>query len=103
MEQATLPWDDPEPSELDKKFWEFHKKNPQVFDELVALARKAKAAGRKRIGMQMLFEVIRWQRYINTKGDPYKINNNYASRYARIIPEKFPEFEGMFETRRIRS
>lgn len=90
-------------TEADKKFREFHQKNPEVYRELVKLAYQAHERGRKKIGMQMLVEVFRWNRLIQTKGDVYKINNNYGSRYARMIMEDHPELEGIFNTRELRS
>lgn len=100
MVQPEL-WDQPSPA--DQKFWEFHKKNPQVFDELVKLCEQAKRAGRKRIGIKMMFEVLRWNRHMDTSDEDFKLNNNYAPRYARILVEKHPEYNGLFETRRIRT
>jgi hypothetical protein len=91
------------PSPLDQKFWDFYRKNPQVMEKLIHLTAQAKRAGRKKIGMKMLFEVIRWEHFISTKGDDFKLNNSYTSRYTRLLIEQHPEFESMFETRRIRS
>lgn len=86
-------------SDLDKKFFEFHRNNPWVCEELVALARKAKAAGRTKIGIKMLWEVIRWNRFISTVGDDYKLNNNYHSRYARYVMSTNPDLIGIFNLR----
>jgi hypothetical protein len=91
------------PSTLDAKFWEFHQENPQVFEKLVKMTTELKQAGRRKVGIKMLFEVIRWQHALETRGDHFKLNNSYTSRYARIIEEQHPELAGMFETRSIRS
>lgn len=58
-----------QPSPMDKKFWDFHAKNPKVYELIIKLANDAKRAGRKRIGMKMLFEVIRWHYTLNTSDD----------------------------------
>jgi hypothetical protein len=61
--------------------------------------------GRGKIGIKMLFEVLRWNYYMTTS-DPnsdFKINNNYAPYYARLILERHPEWDGIFELRSIRS
>jgi hypothetical protein len=86
-------------SPMNDAFWKFHEENPQVFDELVLLARLAKSKGRDRIGMKMLWERLRWEIFISTTGDEYKLNNNYHSRYARYIMESVPDLAGIFETR----
>jgi len=90
-------------SELDKKFWDFHDKNPQVFAKLEELALQAYTRGRKKIGIGMIFEVLRWNSNMQTTGDTYKLNNSYRSRYVRILIQSHPEYHDLFETRRIKS
>lgn len=87
------------------KFEEFHRLNPQVFVALESMTREMVNRGRGKIGIKMLFEVLRWNYYMNTS-DPnsdFKINNNYAPYYARLILERHPEWDGIFELRTIRS
>lgn len=91
------------PSTIDAAFWKFHHDNPGVYKKLVELAYQAKNAGRSKIGMKMLFEVVRWQHLVHTRGDTYALNNNYTSRYVRLIEECEPELVGLFEKRNIRS
>lgn len=90
-------------TKADQEFETFHKKNPDVYAEFVKLAQEAKKRGRSRIGIKMLAEVIRWNRFLNTTDDDYKINNNFVSRYARLIVQAHPELEEMFEFRKLRS
>ena len=87
---------------LDETFEEFHERNPHIYHRLVEYALMVKRAGRK-IGMKALFERLRWDYMIQTrfKGD-YKLNNNYTSRYARLLMEQEPELDGFFETRELR-
>lgn len=91
------------PSAIDQAFWKFHRENPSVYETLVSMTREAQALGRSKIGMKMLFEVIRWQHLVHTKSDDFALNNNYTSRYVRIISEQHPELAHMFDTRRIHS
>ena len=90
-------------TEADRRFREFDERNPAVFNELVRLTYELKNAGHNKIGIQMLFEVIRWKSMLETKDDDFKMNNNYAGRYARKIMSKFPDLDQMFETRGLRS
>lgn len=90
-------------TKLDKKFREFHEENPHMYDRLVKMTKQLHSKGHRKVGMQMLFEVLRWQSMIRTTGDKYKINNDYASRYARKIMAEHPELVGIFETREIKS
>lgn len=89
-------------TDAERKFNEFHRKNPEVYKELEKLAYRAYNNGRKKIGMQMLVEVFRWNKMLTTKGDAFKINNNYGSRYARLIMDNNPQLQGLFELRKLR-
>lgn len=85
---------------LDDQFNAFHKANPHVYQALKRLALQLARRGHRRIGIKMLFEVLRWQ-YAMSTNDPasdYKLNNNYTSFYARLLDAE-PELRGMFELR----
>lgn len=88
-----------------EKFHDFHAHNPQVFAELEKLAQVMIAKGRKKIGIGLLFEVLRWEFYMNTD-DPnseFRLNNNYRSHYARLLIERNPELTDALELRHLRS
>ena len=90
---------------LSEQFRRFHTDHPEVYEGLVSLARQAKKAG-GRAGIKMIFEVLRWNRLIAGLPDPYedyKLNNNYHSRYARLMMRREPDLKDFFETRRLRS
>jgi hypothetical protein len=99
---SALPLDDDE-SDPEVKFNNFHAKNPAVYENMVKMARDLRATGHKRIGMQMLIEVIRWQSMIQTTDADFKLNNDYGAYYARRIMAENPALDGIFETRKIRS
>lgn len=87
------------------KFEEFHRLNPQVYTALESMTREMVNRGRRKIGIKMLFEVLRWNYYMETD-DPnsdFKINNNYAPHYSRLIIANNPQWENVFELRAIRS
>jgi hypothetical protein len=88
--------------DLDRAFLEFHEDNPAVYDGLVSLAREAKQRGRTRVGIKMLWEVLRWHTFIQTTGEDFKLSNSLHSRYARLIMATNPDLEGMFELRALR-
>ena len=48
---------------------------------------------------ESLFEVIRWHRALTTKGDDFKLNNNHAPFYARLIMSKEADLEEFFNIR----
>jgi len=88
---------------IDERFADFHRKNPHVYRNLVRLALDDAARGRRR-GMAALFEELRYA-YEATDHDPadYKLNNDYASRYARLIMRSEPRLAGHFETRALKA
>ena len=98
--QLALPMD--RESRLDREFRAFHAANPHVYDALVAKAREAKAAGLSRYGVKALFEVIRYDHRVRTRGADWKLDNCLTSRYARLIMEQEPDLQGFFELRRLR-
>ena len=83
------------------KFEEFHRLNPQVYKVLESMTAEMVNRGRRKIGIKMLIEVLRWNYYMGTD-DPnseFKVNNNYVPYYARLILECHPEWDGIFELR----
>lgn len=90
---------------IQERFEAFHAANPFVYAELVLLARRAKARGATKIGMRMLFEIVRWRRYMATQdfSSGFKLNNSYVSRYARLICENEPDIASLIETRELKS
>lgn len=88
---------------IEERFESFHKLNPKVFDALVDLAMRAKAAGRKQYGIAGLFEIMRWNYMIETHGDEFKLNNDYRALYARKLMVEVPALKGFFKIRVRRS
>lgn len=96
------PTTKPETKPRPLTFEEFHAQNPHVYRELVRLAREARAAGRKRVGIGELYEVARWHLSMRTDGDAFKLNNSHRAPYARLIMTLEPDLAGIFETRKRR-
>ena len=88
-----------EPNTCEERFLEFHQENPHVYDRLVAMCRRLTAKGHKKIGIAMLFEVMRWDHMLATSDEPYKLNNNYKAYYARMIMASEADLAGVFNTR----
>jgi len=89
---------------IEQAFWQFHNANPHVYDELVRLARAwRKRRPNTRLGVGMLFEVLRWNvaMAMETEGDDFKLNNNYRSYYARLLMHRNPDLDGVFEIRKL--
>jgi hypothetical protein len=72
-----------------------------VYAKLVKLALDLKHRGHRKLGIKMLYEVVRWQHYMETtdRASDFKLNNNYTAQYARMIMARNPALDGIFETR----
>jgi hypothetical protein len=88
---------------IQTRFNLFHQANPWVLAAFERLTVDWLAKGHTRVGIGMLTEILRWQHGRRTVGDPFKINNDYRSRYVRLMLERHPEWEQAFETRELRA
>lgn len=87
-----------------EKFEVFHAKNPHVLVLLEELTGKMYRLGRKRIGINMLSEVLRYDFYLRTD-DPnteFKMSNSYRPHYARLMIDRHPEWKDLFELNRMK-
>ena len=88
------------PDSIEQTFYAYHQFNPDVYRALVKLARQWQAAGHDRCSINMLFEVIRYDRGLKTtSADDFKLNKSYRFHYARIIQANEADLAGFFETR----
>lgn len=86
------------------RFAQFHADNGWVFEALEALCSDWLTRGHNRVGVKQMFEVIRWQYGRRTSGDQgFRCNNDFTSRYARLLIDRHPEWAEAIETRRLRA
>lgn len=85
--------------QMQEQFNEFHKNNPHVYRTIVRMTRELKAQGHNKIGMQMIIEVLRWRSMMKTIGDDYKLNNDYASFYSRLIMDNEEDLKDIYPIR----
>lgn len=91
-------------TDFDSRFLDFHLQNPNVYEELVRLAREAKSLGRTKVGIRMIWEVTRWNLTIKVvPNSDFKLNDHYHSRYARLIMGIEKDLSGVFELRELKS
>jgi len=102
--EQVLPLPDPPDfRSIDEQFNDFHATNPHVYALLCGLARQAKQAGHTKLGMGQLFEVLRWNQTVGTgrQVNEFKLNNNYRSRYARLIMSQEEDLHDIFTIRQL--
>jgi hypothetical protein len=95
--QEELQFDKPT-TKLGQAFAKYHAENPNVYQSLVDLARKSRRYRPDRvIGIQMLFEVLRWNYYTSVHTtEEYKFPNAFAAGYSRLIMKNEPDLKGIF-------
>lgn len=88
-----------------ERFREFNKMNGHVYVALVMLAREFREhTGRRHIGMKMLWEKLRYEFGIRTRGESdYSLDNSFTAYYSRLIMLQEPDLADAFETRKLRS
>lgn len=82
-----------------ERFEKFHEENPRIYEILVKEALNLKEKGFKQFAISTIYERVRWLYIIETRGEGFKLNNNYRSEYARLIMKQVPELKGFFRTR----
>lgn len=82
---------------------EYMKENRHIWKAYQDYCLKIVAQGARRIGSKAVIELLRYNESGGdwTKYEDYKINNNYASYFARLFVAKFPEHKGLFLFRTI--
>ena len=88
---------------IERKFGQFHKDNPEVYEQLKRLALQMRCTGRAHYGIKGLFKVLRWHHSLKTTDDDYKLNNNYHALYARLLMKQEPSLKGFFQSRERRA
>jgi hypothetical protein len=88
---------------IDSQFREFHTRNPHIFEEITKRAFALRAAGQSKIGISLIFESMRYDAAIKTLSRDFKLNNNFRSRYSRLLLDTFPTLRGVITTRTLQA
>lgn len=91
---------------IDVSWWRFHQDHPDVYAEIAKLCRQWRARGREAWSINGVFELVRWNRRVNgipDASEDWKLNNNYRSRYARLVMRREPDLDGIFEIRELKT
>lgn len=90
---------------IQQRFLAYHRANPQIYRLIVHYAREAMYSGhRTHYGISMIYERVRWHVNIETRSeDEFKLNNDYRSRYARLVMEQEFDLADFFEIRKLKA
>ena len=106
LTQTTIDrkeYDVPMQDTIQARFDAFNNLNPKVYEFIKRFALEAKMSGRRHFGIAAVIERARWEMDIETVGDERKINNDFRSRYARLLMANEPELAGFFRVRDLRT
>ena len=81
----------------------FNKENPHIFEQFEKQALAAISKGRTKISSKLIINWIRWNEFLRTSDQNFKINDAYQSYYARYFVEKYPQYKDFFEFRKLRN
>lgn len=94
-----------EATSIEDRFRKYHEANPHIYHKIVEKARQVKRLGRvKTYSVAAIFEVIRYEALIVSRaGEPFKLSNDFRSRYARLIMDQERDLAGFFTVRELRA
>lgn len=78
------------------RWWAWHKKNPQVWVLFQKFTFEAIRSGRTNYSHWAVVSRIRWETDIITKGNAFKISNDFIGYYARYFIHSYPEHKDFF-------
>ena len=87
-----------------RKFVIFWDKNPEVWLAICEIVLELAKDGFRECSMWMVFQKLRWERYISTRGtdDDYaKLSNGLIAYYTRLFIAVFPKNRGFFTTKKM--
>ena len=87
---------------LQEEFNAYHKRSPQIYQKLKTLALRLKRVGASTYGMKALFEILRFNALLQSD-KKFKLQNNHAPYYARLLMQQEPQLAGFFYTRELTS
>lgn len=89
---------------IQERFEQFHADNRWVYAALERLVSDWLSRGHQRCSTKQFFEVIRWQygRATTSEGG-FRCNNDFTSRYARLLIDEHPDWAAAIQTRALRA
>ena len=85
-----------------RKWWEWHKQNPMVYELFEKYTFDAITSGRNHYSHWAIINRIRWDREIETQGGDFKISNDYIGFYARLFHARHPQYDGFFKLKQLK-
>jgi hypothetical protein len=97
--EHTTTEEDALDSSLLIKWQRWHKENPEFYELFSRFTKEAISNGHTKLSAWLIINRIRWETSIVTKGDDYKISNDFIALYSRLFMPDNPQYAGFFRTR----
>ena len=88
---------------IQEEFEAYHTLHPEVYARLNKSVDILRQRGFEHYGMSALCEAVRWHFAMEWGENDYKINNNFKSRYVRLMLKDRPELVDFFHVRELRA
>lgn len=82
-------------------FDEWHSNNPIIWKYFERFSLEAVVSGRKKISHWLIINRIRWEVYVLTTGEDFKISNDLIAFYARLWRKTYPEHKNLFNIKKM--
>ncbi len=87
------------PKVMKERWWKFHCSNLIVYNRFSEQVFRAINRGKNKVSAYQIMEWVRWEIYMQTHGDEFRINNNWIPFYARLFMVYNPEHKDIFNLR----
>ncbi len=89
-------------SRLGKKWLRWHNLNPEFYRLFERYTLQAIYRGHLKLSGWLIANRVRWESSIVTKGDDYKISNDFIALFTRLFMINNPQYIGFFETKQMK-
>jgi len=87
--------------ERKRDFWEWHKANPKVWEYFERFSLEVVRTGRHKVSHWLIINRIRWEVYLETTGEDFKISNDFIAFYARLWRKHYPQYKNLFNIKKM--
>ena len=79
-----------------------HNRNPQFFTLFERFTNEAISRGHNNLSGWLIANRVRWETNIVTRGNEYKIKNDFIALFARLFMVRHQQYIGFFRTKRMK-
>ena len=89
-------------SRLGRKWLKWHRSNPEFYRLFERYSLQAISRGHLRLSGWLIANRVRWESSIVTRGNDYKISNDFIALFTRLFMINNPKYLGFFKTKQMK-